>query len=316
MNPQISIIVPVYNVEKYLSQCLDSIINQTIKDIEIICVYDESNDNSLNILRQYLEKDSRIKIIHNSGKTLGSARNIGVQHASTEYICFVDSDDWIETNTCELVLKKMTDDIDFVYYGANLVLEGDIPKNQIDSIIYYYQNKFEGKVELDTNIIKNTVINAWNKIYRRSILTKYNILFPDGQFEDGPFFYKHMSVCKKAYYINEYLYNYRQHKDSAMYKIYAKNIPLVYQRMLHFNDIYQFMESTNILEKNLPLFIYAFKDFFKWDYSFCPDNQKTELLEKTTEILTPMDLEKYYINEELIKKILTKDYNDIDKFLE
>ena len=92
----ISVIVPVYNVENYLGKCLDSLINQTYKDIEIICINDGSTDNSLNILREYEQMDSRIIIIDQKNGGLSNARNIGLKEAAGEYIMFVDSDDWID----------------------------------------------------------------------------------------------------------------------------------------------------------------------------------------------------------------------------
>ena len=98
---KISIIVPVYNTEPYLEQCLDSIINQTLEDIEIICVNDGSTDNSLSVLEEYASKDNRIKIINQENEGPGFARNNGLKSVNGEYVLFVDSDDWIELNTCE-----------------------------------------------------------------------------------------------------------------------------------------------------------------------------------------------------------------------
>jgi glycosyltransferase involved in cell wall biosynthesis len=97
--PKVSIVIPVYNVEKYLRQCLDSVVNQTLKDIEIICVNDGSTDNSLQILEEYANKDDRIKIINKDNGGLSSARNAGLEIATGVYIGFVDSDDYIEIET-------------------------------------------------------------------------------------------------------------------------------------------------------------------------------------------------------------------------
>ena len=101
MNPQISVIVPIYNVEKYLAKCIDSIINQTLTNIEIILVNDGSTDNSRKIIDKYDKKDSRIKVIHKKNGGQGSARNAGLDIAKGEYIGFVDSDDWIDSNMYE-----------------------------------------------------------------------------------------------------------------------------------------------------------------------------------------------------------------------
>ena len=105
-DPKISIIIPVYNVEKYLRECLDSCVNQTLENIEIICVDDASPDNSIKILEEYQAKDSRIRIFrHEENKNLGAARNTGLANATGEYVWFVDSDDYIELNMVEELLK-------------------------------------------------------------------------------------------------------------------------------------------------------------------------------------------------------------------
>ena len=105
---KVSVIVPVYNTEKYLEKCLNSLINQTLHDIEVICVNDGSTDNSLNILNQYAQKDNRIKIINQENKMQGAARNAGTQIAAGEYIGFVDSDDWIDLDYFEKLYNAAT----------------------------------------------------------------------------------------------------------------------------------------------------------------------------------------------------------------
>ena len=111
---KVSVIVPVYNVEKYLRQCLDSIINQTLKEIEILCINDGSTDSSPEILKEYEEKDSRIKIINKKNAGLSAARNQGLELAKGEYVSFIDSDDWINETFCEALYtaaKKYDSDI-------------------------------------------------------------------------------------------------------------------------------------------------------------------------------------------------------------
>ena len=101
--PKVSVIIPVYNVEKYLSECLDSVVNQTLQDIEIICVNDGSTDNSLEILKEYAEKDSRLRIINLRNSGVSVARNIGIFAALADFIMFVDADDSIETTTVSIL---------------------------------------------------------------------------------------------------------------------------------------------------------------------------------------------------------------------
>ena len=126
MQKFISVIIPCYNVENYVARCLDSVINQTYNNLEIICVNDGSTDNTLAILKDYAKKDSRIKIIDKKNGGLSSARNAGIEVASYEYVVFLDSDDWIEPNTYELAISKMDDDIDLVRWNVRLVNYDDI----------------------------------------------------------------------------------------------------------------------------------------------------------------------------------------------
>ena len=118
--PKISIIIPIYNVEKYLRECLDSCINQTLKDIEIVCIDDASPDNSIKIIEEYQAKDSRIKIFrHEINKNLGAARNTGLQAATGEYVWFVDSDDYIDTKACQILYDAIKEfDVDVLCFSA------------------------------------------------------------------------------------------------------------------------------------------------------------------------------------------------------
>ena len=104
--PKVSIIIPVFNAEKYLEKCLDSLVNQTLEDIEIICIDDGSTDNSLEILKTYEQKDKRIKVLQQTNKKQGAARNYGIREAIGEYIGFVDSDDWAELDMFEKLYNK------------------------------------------------------------------------------------------------------------------------------------------------------------------------------------------------------------------
>ena len=108
--PKVSIIVPIYNVEEYLVKCLDSLVNQTLKEIEIICINDGSTDNSLEILKAYAQKDDRITVINKKNSGVSDARNTGLEMANGEYVMFVDSDDYLEIQTCQSIYEKIKKD--------------------------------------------------------------------------------------------------------------------------------------------------------------------------------------------------------------
>lgn len=177
--PKISIIIPIYNVEKYLRECLDSCTNQTLKDIEIICVDDASPDNSIKILEEYQVKDSRIKIFrHKKNKNLGAARNTGLEHATGEYIWFVDSDDYIDTKACQILYDAIKEfDVDMLCFSAIQFSEkGALKKYFYDK--YYYQGVQINKIyypQTDWREIKFVHMNvtAWAYITKTSIIQKF-----------------------------------------------------------------------------------------------------------------------------------------------
>ena len=205
--PEVSVIVPIYNVEKYLSKCIDSIINQTFKDIEIICVNDGSTDNSLKILEKYALKESRIKIINQKHLGPSSARNAGLNAANGEYIVFVDSDDWVENNLVELAYNKISaEKADVVIYSYNNVEEGEAkPFEYVCSVLKYYEKK---NINFTDLISINHCI--WDRMFRKKFLTDNNIKFPDKITcnEDG--FFNLLCLFYNAKYccLPEILYNY------------------------------------------------------------------------------------------------------------
>jgi glycosyltransferase involved in cell wall biosynthesis len=172
-NVKVSIIVPVYNVEKYLRQCMDSIVDQSLKEIEIICVNDGSSDNSLQILEEYVQKDKRIKMINNRNVGAWAARNTGMEYATGEYIGFVDSDDFIDEKMYEnLYINAKSNKSDIVMCPA-YVFEDNNPELNYQKPIYfsleYFDKKFDNKVFDHTktrNLIFKVNVTCWNKIYK------------------------------------------------------------------------------------------------------------------------------------------------------
>ncbi len=315
MVPKISVIIPIYNVQKYLQECMDSIINQTLKDIEIICIYDESDDNSLTILREYLEKDIRVKIIHNSGKSLGSARNLGIHNCSGEYIYFVDSDDWIELNTLESMSKNFSKDIDLFCFGANIISEKNVSNKQIENMKRYHEIKFSGNMNLDKQTITNMTVTVWNKIFKTQIIKSNNIFFPEKiTHEDNAFFHKYAILCNKAHFSDKYFYNYRQRTDSLITEVTKNNTKYIYDRMLAWQDIYNFARSKNISKQHIELLLYLFKLHFFFDYNYCSETNKEILLQKTTEIALCIDINEI-VGEKTIQEIRDNNYTNINEIL-
>ena len=194
--PKVSIIIPVYNVAPYLTKCLDSICSQTLTDIGIIAVYDPSDDNSLEILREYEKNDKRIKIIVKDKKEgLSIARNRGMEIAAGEYLGFVDSDDYVNFEMFEKLYnkaKKFDAEISFCTI-ATVNADTDKPLEDKHYNECLIEKKFD-ETAFNWRDIKEHIcyipVGAWNKIYKKSFMEKNNIVFCENlTFEDNPFFF-------------------------------------------------------------------------------------------------------------------------------
>lgn len=223
-DPKISVIVPVHNVEKYLRQCMDSLVNQSYKNLEIICVDDASIDASYSILEDYRKVDSRVKILRNKTNLgLSASRNLGIDNSTGQFIMFLDSDDCYVNHTCEMMLKAITHNkSDVAMCNVSVFYEAFSEKAKEDN--KYFSNPFTGTLLLTPGVIaKITNVVAWNKIYRSDLIKSYNIRFPEGMlFESYPFWGAYTAVATKITFIDEALYRYRRRDGGIMAQTYAK----------------------------------------------------------------------------------------------
>lgn len=253
----ISIIVPVYNVEAFLPKCLDSLVNQTYRDIEIICVNDGSTDGSLEILQEYAEKDERIKVISRENRGVSESRNEGIEHASGEWLMFVDSDDWLEPNCCERIMTKNEDEdlIIFSYIrefkttSASKLIFDNQPRSFVGKEIEWLYERLiapNGK-ELAHPEKLDSLSTVWGKLYKTSIVRENGIDFistkKTGTLEDFVFNGKYFNYLQKAYYQPDCLYHYRKTKaDSIAYS----HKPDLYKQWMHvFEEIKRCSTAMN-----------------------------------------------------------------------
>ena len=232
---KVSVIVPVYNVEDYLIECLTSIINQTLKEIEIICIDDCSTDSSYNILEEYAKKDDRIRIIpHKENKGLGPARNTGIKEAKGEYISFIDSDDYISKDYLENLYNTAKK------YNTDVVNNINI-KKKLDNKLYLYEininnylsrfqklfkkNHFEGISNANIKDEKENTKNypfvvAWNKLYRKTFLLDNDLFFMDIKkgSEDEDFYQRLLLNSPSISYNHNSIYYYRVRTSSLTEK--------------------------------------------------------------------------------------------------
>lgn len=259
VNGMISVIVPVYNSEKYLSKCLESIIKQTYKDIEIICVDDGSKDASLKILREYVKKDDRIRIIYKENEGVSLARNTGLEIVKGEYILFVDSDDWIDRSTCEKAVKQMREGVDLVMWSYIRERGGESRKKEIfDKDIVFTEEEVKRKLhrrmigivddELSQPENADALCTVWGKLYRKSIICDNNIKFYDireiGTYEDGLFNLIYLQYVRNAVFLNQYFYHYRRTNESSITGGYNAKLERQWRKL--FNIMKDYIEQNNL----------------------------------------------------------------------
>ena len=236
--PEISVIVPVYNVEKYVGRCIDSILNQTFTDFELILVNDGSTDNSGVLCDKYAKSDDRIKVIHKENGGLSDARNCGIDESLGEYLSFIDSDDWVENN----FLKTLYDNAikhkaEIVIVNLHKVLddkhEQSVPINEMCCSGREALNYLYGEQSIYTNV-------AWNKLYKKSLFK--NIRYPVGRtHEDGFTTYMLLDLCNNVYFSNYDAYCYYQRSDSIMNSMFTQN---------RIDEYFVYCERRKYFEKN------------------------------------------------------------------
>ena len=267
--PKVSVIVPVYNVENYIEKCLESLVKQTLKEIEIIIVNDGSTDNSKEKIEKYIQKHKNIKYLEKKNGGLSDARNFGMLYATGEYIAFLDSDDYVELSTYEEMYQKAKLDnsdmveCDFIWEYSN--------KKRID-IGQVYTNKKE--------MIEKARVVAWNKLIKREILEQTKIEFPFGlRYEDLEFFYKLVPHLNKVSFIKKPFIHYIQrdtsiantqnirtkevftvldnvlsyYEDNNLYNEYKEELEYTYIRILLCSSLKRMCKIENKNERKIAL---------------------------------------------------------------
>ncbi len=207
--PKVSVIIPVYDMEPYIRECLDSVVNQTLQDIEFICIDDGSSDQSPEILDDYAAKDHRFKVIHKQNQGVAIARNDGIKAAQGKYIAFMDPDDCYPTLDClEVMYQKAV-------LNHALICGGEIASYRNGQFVQAYSGLYKKHYLFDKEGFINFADYQWDYayyrfIYNREFLLKHRLFFPDyKRFQDPPFFVKAMHLAQKFYALHKITYVYR-----------------------------------------------------------------------------------------------------------
>ena len=272
MQPKVSIIVPVYNAEKYLERCINSLKNQTLDDIEIILVDDSSTDSSLDILKKMAEEDSRIKVISKPNEGAGYARNAALKIATGEYIGFLDSDDFVEPEMFKTLYEKA------IKYNSELIMSGVLfvdgnmfcQKGEVERKTYFDKDThFESEEELkklrmgiagaspDDEDDSKYGMSIWKNLFKTEIIKKNNITFKSERemlSEDALFMIDYISCINKATGINEAFYNYCRN-EASISKSYKKDR---FEKSLVFVNEVEKRFKKDIKPEEYQIYIYRF----------------------------------------------------------
>lgn len=245
--PKVSIIVPIYNVEKYLERCMQSLLNQTLKDIEIIMVDDESPDNCPKLCDEYAKHDSRITVIHKKNEGLGLARNSGLDIATGDYIAFVDSDDYVEETMFEIMYKKAIDENSDIVYCNNYIYHSESGAVTKANAPLDCDKTFIGRDVID-EVLKNMIasspddardrkyyMSVWRGIFKKEIIDGIRFVSEREYLsEDIIFQVKALQCANVVTVIRDYLYYYRENLSSLTHKYRRDRIQksiILYKRL-------------------------------------------------------------------------------------
>lgn len=250
VTPKLSIIVPVYNTETYLRKCIDSLLDQTYKNISIICINDGSTDMSLSILQAYAAMDDRIRIISQPNAGQAAARNTGLKVVETEFVTFLDADDYLERDAYEKAMALMEDGVDYVCFGTQISWGAYETMKVSDE--KYYSIKFSGKVQVTTHVLDHTDASLWNKIFRKSLLDRYEISFPEGlRYEDAYFFKVYGIRSKYAVYTREKLHHYVRREDSTMVETFSGKSGRSLDHLKVSIKFYEYLKHHGLLQEHM-----------------------------------------------------------------
>lgn len=234
--PKVSVVVPVYNVEKYIEKCLNSLNNQTLQDIEFIIVNDGSTDGSEQIIKKFLENDSnKFKYVTKENGGLSDARNFGLQYATGDYIAFLDSDDYVDSTIYEKMYNKAQEEqCDFV--ECDFIWKYD--NKEVKDCGEVYNDKHE--------MIQKARVVAWNKLIKRDLLLKANATFPKGlRYEDIEFFFELIPYINKVGFVKEFLIYYVQ-RNSSIANTQDKRNSEIFEIM---NNVINYYKSNGLYEE-------------------------------------------------------------------
>lgn len=289
----VSIIVPIYKVEPYLRRCLDSLIDQTYANLEIICVDDGSPDGCPAIVDEYAAKDSRIVAIHQENQGLAGARNSALDVMRGEWVTGVDSDDYLEPNAIEKLLSVADDDTDIVWFGIRVITD------EGEKINPYYEAKQLGKHKVTPAILSKTNVNFCAKLWRTELIHRLGMRFiPELWYEDNYFFYVAAPHARHIYYLEDKLYGRIIRDDSIMGQTKSKQSPKCLDQLRIREKIFQHYRKNGVPKvlgsaKPTPFELWLFLSGFFFSRNFTPKSMAGDLARYSWQLINKFGLMRY-----------------------
>lgn len=250
--PAISVIIPVYNVEKYLKRCLDSVLNQSFHDMEILCIDDGSTDSSLSILREYAAKDARINVLAQDNHGVPAARNAGLDAAKGTWVSFVDSDDEILPGMYETLLAHAGDE-DALYFSAEEFIRDGKSLKPVHS--GYFELATSGVTTVNDDELSRFSMVVWDKLFLREKIESIHLRFPEGVcFEDNAFVINFFSLHRKVRFVQKKFYRYLRRADSLTGLVKANRNGMAFDYIRILEVIHSFWLTWKLLPEKQALF--------------------------------------------------------------
>ena len=309
---KISVIIPVYNTEKYLEASLRSVMNQTYTNLEIICVNDGSTDSSLSILERLAAEDSRIRIINQENAGQGAARNAGLEVATSEWITFPDSDDLLVPDAYETVAKAFGQNPDLVHFSIKVVYEDGTPTRKQDH--NYYTVTRDGLCKLDSKTIITADGSVSNKFFRRDIIDKFGIRFEKRRYEDFQFSKEYLLVSDNIFCISRPLYIYLRREGSTMAQTFLRT-PYSIDHLRAFQAVSDFMGkhcSDEIRSKVEPI---LFIQSYNFAICYADDETLPHVIQLAEDMYARNDVLKRNVNCKILHGTLIFYISNLTRYL-
>lgn len=286
----VSIIVPVYNSEQFLRECLESICKQTHSLLQIICVDDGSVDASWTILQEFASRDKRFTVIRQENKGQGSARNKGLDIAAGEWIAGLDADDYLEPDAIEYALSLVTGEVDAVCYSSCVETLRETRQDEVD----YLRNKQDGVLTDPAELLEQTNVYFWNKLWRRSFIEQYRLRFTEGLwYEDSAFAYCAFPLLRGCAFGTRCVHHYRMHGQSIMTQTFQKHPRAIehVDQLAHVLDFYRRHE----VQRRCPVAAcLVFRKLYGACMAHIPKHLQKVAMKKVAELVRHYELRRLY----------------------